>query len=55
MAGMAAAEAAPWLVVRLRGVLCTVEAHSSRVGHWPAWRPQWAAGVQRVSVRNLDW
>ena len=26
MAGMAAAEAAPWLVVRLRGVLCTVEA-----------------------------
>ena len=39
MAGMAAAEAAPWLVVRLRGVLCTVEAHSSRVGHWPAWRP----------------
>ncbi len=39
MAGMAAAEAAPWLVVRLRGVLCTAEAHSSRVGHWPAWRP----------------
>ena len=28
-------------MVRLRGVLCTVEAHSSRVGHWPAWRPQW--------------
>ena len=55
MARMVAAEAAPWLVVRLRAVLCTVEALSSRVGHWPAWRPQWAAGVQRVSVRNLDW
>jgi hypothetical protein len=39
MAGMAATEAAPWQVVRLRGVLCTAEAHSSRVGHWPAWRP----------------
>ena len=40
-----AAEAAPWQVVRLRAVLCAAEAHSSRVGHWPAWRPQWAAGV----------
>ena len=45
MAGMAAAEAASWQVVRLRGLLCAAEAHSSRVGHWPAWRPQWAAGV----------
>ena len=38
MAGMAAAEAAPWLVVRLRGVLCAVDAHSSGAGHTPAWR-----------------
>ena len=33
MAGMAEAEAAQWLVVRLRGVLYTAEAHSSGVGH----------------------
>ena len=32
MAGMAAAEAAPWQVVRLRGVFYSAEAHSSRVG-----------------------
>ena len=45
MAGMAEAEAAQWLVVRLRGVLYTAEAHSSGVGHKPAWRPQRAPGV----------
>ena len=38
MAGKAAAEAAPWQVVRLRGVLYAAEAHSSGVGHRPAWR-----------------
>ena len=38
MGGNAAAEAAPWQVVRLRAMLCAAEAHSSAVGHRPAWR-----------------
>ena len=33
MGGNAAAEAAPWQVVRLRAMLCAAEAHSSAVGH----------------------
>ena len=38
MGGNAAAEAAPWQLVRLRAMLCAAEAHSSAVGHRPAWR-----------------
>ena len=54
MAGMAEAEAAQWLVVRLRGVLYTAEAHSSGVGHKPGWRPQRApeCTVARQCAKN---
>ena len=38
MGGNAAAEAAPWQLVRLRAMLCAAEANSSAVGHRPAWR-----------------
>ena len=38
MGGNAAADAAPWQVVRLRAILCAAEAHSSAVDHRHAWR-----------------
>ena len=55
-AGLAAA---PWLVLRLRGVLYAAEAHSSGVGRWPAHRPQelqqWLAPRRGVELAESLW